>query len=211
MRTITTTVTVYSFDELSADAQEKAVANIQEKLSGASWDSHDIEDISATMLYALAAAVRSPGWDTYGEGDFPGIDGVRLEGWDLEGGQSINVAGTLTRENAPALPWCAGIGSVNLEAKRDHTYITVEDTEPDCTCTDDVWLSEHDAGCPFTAPNPATAEQRDTLIEAVRDALRTAWQAGRDELEYKTGEEYARQQADDMEFTEDGRFYGVQI
>ncbi len=202
-------ITVYSFDELSEDAKEKAVAGIREKLAGDWWDSSDIEDISAVIVAALAQKFSTPGWDQYGVDDYPGIPAVSLEGWDLDRGQSIVLKGQLTRDNAPALPWVPGIGAVELDPKRDHTYLVIEEENPECTCPSALWLEGHLDDCPGELDNPATVEQRTALDQAVRDAMEDAWKAGYAESEYKTSDERAREwiEGNDPEFFEDGTLH----
>lgn len=203
MREVTTRV--YRFAELTDAAKERAIESIREKLGGAWWDSGDNDDVRAVMVYTLAEKLRTPGWDTFGVGDFPGVDGVQVDGWDIERHQALAVTGTLTRETAPALPWVDGIDHVALKGHRsDSTTVELVESDPDCTCSPDHYLQPHDPGCPTLADNPATAEQRATLEQAVRDALSAAWSDGEKEAEYKTGEEWARQVADTHEFTADG-------
>lgn len=199
---------VYKFGELTDAAKERAIESIRGKLGGDWWDSADNDDVQATIVYTLAENLRTPGWDTFGEADFPGVGGVEVDGWDIERDQALAVSGTLTRDNAPGLPWVDGIEQISLTGHRsDSTVVTLVDTDPDCTCSPDHYLDPHDAGCPALADNPATAEQRATLEQAVRDALSAAWTAGGKEAEYKTGEEYARETADNHEFTEDGSLH----
>ena len=211
MREIVTHTTVYKLDELSDDAQQKAIDGIRERLGGAWWDSSDNDDIRDTMQYALAENFGTPGRQQYGIADYPGIPGVSIDGWDLDRGQSLVLAGTLDRANAPKLPWVDGIGAVKLEARRDHTYITVEDDEPECTCPDSTfgWPQLHQSGCPTVTPSSVTDAQRFGLKEAVLDVIRAAWRAGEQEMEYKTSSEYAREwiEANETEFTEDGSLY----
>ncbi len=206
MRDVTTRV--YRFDELTDTAKERAVDVIREKLGGDWWDSVDLDDVQDAMVYTLAEELRAPGWDTYGVGDFPGIDGVQVDGWDIERHQSLALSGTLTRDNAPALPWVDGIEQVELTGHRsDATSVNLVDADPECTCSPDTYLQPHDEGCPSLLDNPATEQQRVTLEEAVRDAIRAAWSAGESEGEYKSGEERAREVADDHEFTDEGELY----
>jgi hypothetical protein len=207
---ITTHTTVYALDELSPEARAKAVEDFAAKLGGEWWDSHDAERVSETIVYDLAARLEAPGWDRWGVGDFPGIDGVKLTGWDIERGQSVMFDGRLTRANAPALPWVEGIDAIELDAKRDYTSVSVEESEPVCTCTGDVsWLAPHLDDCPSNVPNPSTPEQHRTLVEAVKDAMHGAWKAGRDEGEYISSEENAVQciEANEHRFLEDGSLY----
>lgn len=210
MRTITHRTTVYTLDELTAEARAAAIANVSEKLTGDWWDTHDIERVTETIVYALADALKTPGREKWGVGDFPGIEGVKLSGWDIERGQSVLFDGKLTRENAPALPWVNGIEAVELDAKRDHTYITVEESEPECTCPPNgSWLSPHEAACPTNAPNPATTDQHKGLREAARDAIHKAWEAGRQEGDYIGSAQYATEdiEANERLFHADGALY----
>lgn len=90
MREIVTTV--YSFEELSEKAQRGAIESVQLSLSE-NWDSSDFEHITEAMRYKLAEVLKSPGWDTFGPADFPGIDGVELGEWDLERAELLVVTG----------------------------------------------------------------------------------------------------------------------
>lgn len=190
-RTITETRTVFKFEELDERAQQRALDTIAGKLVGDWWDQHDNDDIAATMVYTFAEKLRAPGCDKYGVGDFPGIAGVKLEEWDLDRGQTIKFKGHLDRDNAPGLPWAEGIEAVVLTAYRWENNLHVE-TDWEVPETDEE------------------ATRVSALVEAMRDAvedaLHTAWRAGRDEMEYKGGEEYARDwvEANEPEFDEDG-------
>lgn len=190
-REIHKTWTVYKFNELDAPAQEKAVEQIREKLSGPWWDSSDNDDIRNTIVWKFAHEIGTPGCEKYGEVDYPGIPSVTLEGFDLDRGQSVVFKGTLTRENAPGIRWPGSVESVDLEAKRDHTYITAVSK----------WDDEDG--------DIATQMDIDTVEQAVRDAMHTAWKAGYDEMEYKTGEEYAKDfiESNEYEFEEDGDLF----
>lgn len=184
VRTITTSVTVYQFSELTPDAQENAVLHVRELLAGDWWDSSDQDDIQDAMVYTLAERLGSPRWDTHGSVDFPGIATVTVQSWDLGRRQHLAVSGTLTRENAPLLPWVDGITEVDLIAHRYGTQVDVIEDEPDT--------------CP--------PRERATIEGAVTDALHSAWKAGESETERKTSEEYAREEieANGREFLEDG-------
>lgn len=176
---------VYTFEELSASAQERAVEAIQCELG--TWDR--TEEIGEEILFTLAEAFHSPGWDTYGPGDFPGIDGMTVSGWDLGRGDYVTLSGCLTRSNAGALPWSDDIGDVLLDAQRDHTHIGVEDARDD------------DAYDSYKPPPGAEA-----MSEAIRDALHRAAEAGRECLRGLAGEDAAREhiEINELEFTEDG-------
>ena len=199
---ITTSVTVYTLDELDAlDAldgvpprrREKAIENMAGKLAEW-WDSADIENVNETITYAFAGALKTPGWDTYGEGDFPGIDGVQLHGWDIDRGAYVLFSGRLNHDNAPALPWVDGVHSVTLTERREHTSVDV---------VTDLDADDDDA--------PAASEADiDAIAEAVREAMHGAWKAGRDQAEYLTSAEYAAEtiEGNGYRFLEDGTFHG---
>lgn len=115
----------YTYEELDADAQRKAVEAIAEKLSGEWWDENDIEQVGETIVYALAEAFKTPGWDTFGEGDFPGIDGVSVKEWDLDRGEMISADGLIGPGNAPGLTWPTAVSYVELNGKHHGTSINV--------------------------------------------------------------------------------------
>jgi hypothetical protein len=255
MRTIT--IDVYPFEELSEQAQQRAIEAVREKLSGDWWDFSDNDDVAAVMVAELARLLGTPGAADYGVYDFPGIPGVQLDGWSLDRGQNIAVSGRLNRDNAPNLPWADGISHVSLSAHRSNfTTIDVDDDdEPDCTCNPSrppvrmlrrvvtrrpsravltvrreierrtslrtllgapvpmppyLAVVEREPGCePDCATRTAPAvtdEQRDTLEQAVRDAISGAWQAGKNEEEYRSSRDYAHERIEhsDYEFTADG-------
>ena len=207
MRTITTSVTVYTFDELEPAAQERAIQQVQEREAVREWDFADLELIESTMVYTLAGMLHAPRWDTCGELDFPGIDRVKVHEWDLGRSELLVLCGWLDRDNAPGLPWTDGIESVQLTAiRRSGTEVDVVTSEPDCTCPAETWRHEPDC-----APigSPVDPEHVSALRDAVTDAIYAAWVAGRDELEYRFSTEYARDRAqnDGFEFTVDGELY----
>lgn len=194
-REIVTRVTVYKYGELSKAAQAKAVESAREKLSGPWWDSTDNEEISETIAYAFAQQLGTPGHATYGEADFPGIPGINLAGWDLERGESVEFKGKLTRENAPALPWVDGIVAVHLNDSphfgfRESAHVVWDDVEP---YEDAQKAADSDMG------------------QAARDAMRAAWEAGRTQMDYKCGDEYAREwiEGNEPAFTEDGALHSA--
>jgi hypothetical protein len=154
--------TVYKLEELEPGAREKAIEGIAEKLGGAWWDQNDIDDISDVMRYTLASKFGTPDHGRWGEADFPGIPGVELGGWDLERGSYIGLRGTLTRENAPALPWVDRIVEVTLSEGRDYTSISVE--------YDDM-LTDGDGGA------------GDAMEDAIRSAMPEARRDGDEETE----------------------------
>lgn len=191
MRIITTTVTVYTFDELTEEAQEKAIEGIREKKSGPWWDSFDNDTIGEEILYTFADKIGTPGREKFGPGDFPGITDVELRGWDLDRGQSVDFAGRLTPDNAPALPWVDGMDAVDV-GERGY---------------------RHGVVCQWDYETEGTPEVRqaaeDAMEQAIRDAMSDARKAGNDAMEYMTGEESAREwiEANGPEFTEDGELY----
>jgi hypothetical protein len=190
-RDITPSVfTVYEYDELSEDAKARAVETIRERLNGIWWDSSDVDDVTGEMVYKLAEKLKSPGWDTYGEGDFPGITDVQVTEWDVERGQSIKVIGTLTRENAPALPWADGIDYVMLGGG-------------------DYWPEVHVALDGVDTTTELMLAVVDAMTNAVEDSIRSAWQAGRDRMDYLESDEHALEyiEGNDREFHADGRLY----
>ncbi len=209
-KVITTTVTVYQLAELTTEAQARAVEAIAEKLASVWWDDHDNEAIGETIRYSLAGTFKTPGHDTYGCGDFPGIPNVTVVGWDLDRGQYVQVKGTLDRTNAPGLPWVDPAGSIILTDGRNGTEVEIIEADgPDCTCDHGGWESTHDAGCPERSYVGLTDAEIENLAEAVTDAIHAAWIAGRQEAEYKSSAEYAREwiESNEMEFLEDGTAY----
>jgi hypothetical protein len=192
---------VYHLDELEPAAREKAVEAIAAKLGGEWWDSSDIDDVSDVIRYTLANEFGTPGHGDYGVGDFPGIDGVTLDGWDLDGGGYLSLSGTLTRENAPRLPWTDGLVEVTLVGGRDYTSISVEIDE------DEVDLMN----LPDLGRNRADRVRfiGGEMGQAVRNAMSAALKSGRDEVAYRTSPEYAEGviEANEYEFLEDGTPY----
>lgn len=122
------TIQLFDFDELSEPAQARAVDAIRELLAGPWWDSGDIDDLTAVMTSTLAEKLGTPGWDSHGVADFPGIPDVRVVGWDISRGGSIAVTGILTRDNAPTLPWAESIDRVELTGHRSDTTTVTRTT-----------------------------------------------------------------------------------
>jgi hypothetical protein len=162
----------YKFEELSEEAQANALENVALKMTGDWWDSADTEDIEDLIVYTLAATFKTPGWDTYGVSDFPGIPNVTVQAWDCDRAQSLELRGTLDKTNAPALPWVGDLTSVELRNPDmwRHVQAIVNDDE-------EAESSEADAR---------------TLEEAVKDAMNEAIAAGTKEIEYKGSQEYAK-------------------
>jgi hypothetical protein len=207
MRTITTSVTVYTFDELEPAAQDRALYLIQQHEATRERDYADLESLESTMAYTVAGRLKAPGWDIYGELDFPGIDRVTVHEWDLDRSQLLVLSGWLDRSNAPGLPWVDGIESVQLIAiRRRGTEVDVVTSEPACGCPAETWGHE-----PECAPVglPVAPEQVSAVRDAVTDAIHAAWEAGRDELDHWFSTEHARDRAenDGLEFTMDGELH----
>ncbi|ORT46477.1 hypothetical protein KBI5_25055 [Frankia sp. KB5] len=180
----------YSFDELGDEAKERAIREITERLLGPWWDQHDNDRLQETIVYTLAQELKTPGWDTYGCGDFPGISGVEFTSWSIGSyDDQVTLNGRLTRENAPALPWTDQISAVQL-GERDLGQIY-------------VWESEdHDTG--------VGGDAIEAIETAVRDAIAAALKAGQEEYEYIGSREAVTEllAASDYEFYEDGSFWG---
>jgi hypothetical protein len=175
------------FDQLTETAQEHAITIIRGKLANEWFESEDGQMVADTMVYAFATAIGAPHADEYGEGDFPGIAHVKLSGWSIRDGGSVFLTGTLTPENAPALPWTDRLDSVVLESVGNGTSIVVREDRQSPT------------GAPFA--------EFDTMESAVQDAVNTGVSAGIAEFEYRTGEENARNYAENnatISFDEDG-------
>lgn len=192
---------VYALDELEPAAREKAIEGIAEKLGGVWWDSDDIDDISGVLVYTLAEQFGAPGREKYDVGDFPGIDGIELVGWDLDRGSYLAARGTLTRENAPALPWAPGITQVTLsDGRGGYTVIDVETDEDDLDP-----YSELDV----TVARDQCRELADVVEAAVEAAIQEALTAGRAEVDHKSSAEYAEDYilGGDYEFQADGTLY----
>jgi hypothetical protein len=167
MRDITRTV--YSFDELSEAAQDKAVEQVREKFAGPWWDSGDIDDVAAEIHLAFAEELGSPGAAESGAADFDGIDGITLEAWDTDH-LTVTFRGVLHRDNAPNLPWVEELEDVYLGGGRRATEIQPRDF-------DDVEATEH---------------EHEMMIDAIRDLLQVAIMAGCAEVDHKTSDEVAR-------------------
>lgn len=178
------TKTVYSFDELTDEAKDRAVGLVREKLYGDWWDSSDIDDVGNEIHLAFAEALQSPGHADHGPDDFPGIDGVTLEAWDTDR-RDVAFRGILTRENAPLLPWRVGLDVVWLRSSRTRSSV-------DPLNVDGV---------------EASKEAHDEMIDAVVAALEEAILAGVSIVEHKTSEATAREWCENnevQEYEEDG-------
>lgn len=182
MRIETTSRTLYTLDELSATAQERAIENIGSRLCS---DWFDPDPIAEVIVYGIADALHAPGWDTFGSGDFPGVDGFTVTEWDVDR-RSIRCRGVLYRHNAPALPWVDGIDHVEV-GTRDYGYTHV--------VTD--WDDE--------VAEP-TEEQVDAMRDAVEEAMERGIDWGVNEYEAMASEENVREMiyVHEYEFTEEG-------
>jgi hypothetical protein len=191
---------VYHLDELEPAAREKAIEDMAARLGGEWWDQDDNDDIRDVMVYMLAGQLRSPGWDKYGAGDFPGINGVTMASWDLDRGQSLGLRGVLTRENAPALPWAAGVTQVELSTNWGGTTIDVEWDED---------ALDPDQQQDLTVVREQCQQQAVRVEEAVEAAIEAALAAGIKEAEYKGSAEYAEEhiEANGHEFLADGTLW----
>jgi hypothetical protein len=191
MRVETRIIEWFTLAELKAREDQAAYEAARATLDVALWDDDvHTESIGETIRYAFAGALKSPGWDTYGEGDFPGIDQVTLAGWDLGRGAYVSLSGTLTPENAPALPWHPWIESVTLTANRHGTAIFANDS-------DDApyvpWQT------PESGPSPQVRELtdvRDKIVRAVWEALNEALAGAQRQAEYYSSQEYLDETAE---------------
>lgn len=169
------------------NAFEQALANLDAML----WeDGANRESVGEVIAFKFGEKVGDPAQAQYGPGDYPGVPGVQLTAWELERGAFVALDGTLTRENAPALPWNDWIEEVRLlSASRMGTVISVEESD--------------------TTPYHGSPELTVLLAameEAVQDALGEALSAGQKEAEYRAGEENLLELAEANEwlFTEHG-------
>jgi hypothetical protein len=143
------------------------------------------------LIYTLAERLAAPGWDTFGEGDFPGIDGLEVTEWDVDR-HTIEVAGYLTPETAPALPWPPNVVRMNLRNPNTHgRSLAVETESSTFTVYDDEseWALDR------------------RIFGALDEALRDAIHAGVAEYEYMYSEDALREdiEANGREFLADGR------
>jgi len=189
MRVETTTRELFALDELGDTARQEAI----EAMANRVYEWTEASDLACTIVYAIAAALKSPGWDTYGSGDFPGVDGLELWEWDVER-LEITARGSLTRESAPALPW--GMFTVfHFESPSREAH--AGNQGEDGYWTDAGNWSDHGPECHAFG----------ILEQAIREALHDGIVAARDELEYLCSEAAIVEdcEANEQEFTEDGR------
>lgn len=186
---------VYRLAELGEPERNRAIQEVQGLLGGPWWDSSDIEQVQDEIVHGLAEALGAPGWDKYGPADFPGIDGLNVRGWDFSQGDQLALRGTLTRLNAPKLPWFDEASHIHLEDLSRSGNTRVE-----------VMI---DGGVVDMAEPGSLIDPCHLLRDAVIEAMFQAQRYGRAQLEYLTGPDYA---ADDIErnereFYHDGRLY----
>jgi hypothetical protein len=192
----------FTLAELKAREDRNAYEKAKDALDSALWnDGMHTEGVGEAIRYALGGAVKAPGWDTFGEGDFPGVQGVELNGWDLERGAHVSFAGILTPENSPGLPWHAWLEDVRLIANRYGTTISPTDSED----------APH---IPWSTPAGGFSDEqqelfalRDAMEAAVQEALGDALSAGQKEAEWYSSEEYLDEtaEANSWEFDTHGR------
>lgn len=202
MRIETRIIEWFTLAELKAREDRTAYDNARQALDTTLWqgETHH-EAIADAIVYGFAGALHSPKWDTTGEGDFPGIEDVRLVGWQLEGGAHACFDGTLTRQNAPALPWHAWLKEVRLQAVRYGTEVHVEDS--DDAPYINPWVTPSSG---YSADQQRLLDLRDAMQQAVENAVGDAVAAGENEAEFVSSEEYLDEtaEANGYEFTTDG-------
>ena len=191
MRVETTTRELFALEELGETARQDAI----EAMASRVYEWTEASDLASTIVYAIADALKTPGWDTYGEGDFPGVRGLELWEWDVER-LEITARGSLTRETAPALPW--GMFTVFHFGDRSSS-----DPRAGYDDEDGYWT---EVGT-WTVKPEADREAFDILEQAIREALHDGIVAARDELEYLCSEAAIVEtcEANGQEFTVDGR------
>ena len=189
MRVETTTRELFTLDELGETARQEAI----EAMAGRVDEWTEASDLASIIVYGIAEALKSPGWDTYGSGDFPGVDGLELREWDVER-LEITARGSLTRETAPALPW-GMFTEYQFHTSRCDPHAAYDDED----------------GYSVKVGNFAgTDDERAALgilEQSIREALHDGIVAARDELEYLCSEAAIVDEceANEQEFTVDGR------
>lgn len=167
----------FTFIQLSADAQTRALDEVMNSRFGQWQCDSDGESVRESIVYGLAGAIKAPGWDAYGEGDFPGIKGIALSDWDLDRTE-IEFDGALTPESAPGLPWPADCDRFRLG--RDEARWTGGRRG--------LWIADSYPEWPADSDRPDVAE----FLAAWDAAVAAALAAGRAEYDYQTGPDCAR-------------------
>lgn len=190
-RVVTETFEVFYLPELMPTAYSRAVdALVAARADLWEMPMGDIGMVAEDIMYALGQALGDPRVGDFGEGDYPGVDGLSVEGWSFENAPSVAVDGNLTRQNAPGLPWVPGIEEVWLVPEGIYRMNRTEIT---------VW-----------SPNARGIEvQRKAMLEAVYAALAKAEQAGLAAVRYATSRAavIADAEANELEFLHDGTPY----
>lgn len=185
MRTETTTRTLYTFEELSAEAQQHAIETLWDLNVDHAWYEITYETIQTA-------------------GSCLGID-CTIEGFDLDRGQYIDLRGRYTYRKG----WCAAlayyfdgdtraelakIGKALQAAQRRAFYLA------------SIELHPVTYGTAYTVYSNRGAYVTDDLADALRSFEHWAWRLLRDEYEYLTSAEAIKDtiEANEYEFDENG-------
>jgi hypothetical protein len=192
MRVETITRNIYTFAELTGTARQNATDAIIEALADDRY-----EAARETVLWALAERLKTPGWDEYGPGDFPGIGGLDLVDWDIDRGYYVALSGEFNEDNAPGLPWPRLISRVQVSARRSGT--SYDEFSYDEDYADAQGLASH---AWIEARDKATEQIESAIDEAITYALSVASK----EYDHQLSDEYIAEVADgnEWEFLEDG-------
>lgn len=108
---------VYELDELMPSARTRALDTLVEARSQL-WQGpvRGEEQTARAIMLAFGREVDCNRMAGFDRSDFPGVEGVTVDGWDFQNAPSVALDGRLTRENAPDLPWVPGIPWVELES-----------------------------------------------------------------------------------------------
>lgn len=199
MRVETKTVTYYTLAELKEhhpNGYERAL----DKLRTSLWEDGQRESVSEDITYEFGQRVGDTTVERYGTGDYPGVDGVELKGWDLERGSYVAFAGTLTPENSPALPWHDWLEQVDLRAGRSYTENNVVDSE------NAPYIPWNKRETDYDEDQRALVQIRDAMRDAIDAALSEALASGQRAAEHLESEENLLElaQANEWEFDEHG-------
>jgi hypothetical protein len=195
MRVETKQVTYYTLAELK-EHHPNGYERAMDALRSILWEDSQRESVSDDIAYEFARRVGEPTVDRYGEGDYPGVPGVGLKGWDLERGSYVAFAGTLEREHCPGLPWdeTGWLDVVRLTAGQHGTGIEVVSSEED----DVPYIGWHERT--FTEDQQRLFDMRQAMADAVQDALSEALASGQRAAEAMSGEEYLLETAEANEW-----------